>query len=217
MSVRVFLGEPPEHIKQWIINHRPVSSGITVTYENGTSVEVSSPFNAATMASLTAANIVSITVPDGASIDKTATDLFKACTKLSEITFGDDTTVPDDIETTISTWSLGLDEEGNTYLVVLYYGNGVVVINDADDSSGERGFKVDWNKFVGWLEDFDNSQLPEPGKCIIVPYKVDPIGNPVDTEWMILGYNKDIPRYVKYKNGNDRVYMDVLPGNSLLE
>jgi hypothetical protein len=37
MSVRVFLGEPPEHIKQWIITHnQPVSSGITVTYENGT-------------------------------------------------------------------------------------------------------------------------------------------------------------------------------------
>ena len=33
---------------------------------------------------------------------------------------------------------------------------------------------------------------------------------------MILGYNKDIPRFVKYKNGDTRVYMDVLPGTSLL-
>ena len=141
--------------------------------------------------------------------------MFKTCVKLSEITFGDNTTVPDDIEATISTWSLGLDSEGNTHLVVLYYGNGVVVINDTDDS-GERGFKVDWNKFVGWLENFDTSVLPEPGKSIIVPYKVDPNGEAVDTEWMILGYNKDIPRFVKYKNGDDRVYMDVLPGTALL-
>jgi hypothetical protein len=109
------------------------------------------------MASLTAADIVSITVPDGAFIDETATDLFKNCTKLSEITFGDKTTVPDDdvIETTVSTWSLGLDSEGNTHLVVLYYGNGVVVVNDSDDSSGETGFRLDWDKFVNLLEKFD--------------------------------------------------------------
>jgi hypothetical protein len=31
---------------------------------------------------------------------------------------------------------------------------------------------------------------------------------------MILGYNSDIPRFVKYKNGDTRVYMDVLPETS---
>jgi len=59
--------------------------------------------------------------------------------------------------------------------------------------------------------------LPEPGKSVIVPYKVDPDGEAVDTEWMILGYNKDIPRFVKYKDSDgNKVYMDVLPGTSLL-
>jgi hypothetical protein len=53
--------------------------------------------------------------------------------------------------------------------------------------------------------------LPEPGKSVIVPYKVDPDGEAVDTEWMILGYNKDIPRFVKYKDSDgNKVYMDVL-------
>ena len=52
MAVDIFLGEPPAHIKQWIIDHRTTSSKITVNYENGTYVEVSSPFNVTTMASL---------------------------------------------------------------------------------------------------------------------------------------------------------------------
>jgi hypothetical protein len=54
------------------------------------------------------------------------------------------------------------------------------------------------------------------GSSLTVPYKVDPDDEAVDTEWMILGYNKDIPRFVKYKNGDTRVYMDVLPEDLLL-
>lgn len=56
-----------------------------------------------------------------------------------------------------------------------------------------------WDDIVTKIENQDAS-LPAPSSSVVVPYKVDPNGEAVDTEWMILGYNKDIPRYVKYKD-----------------
>ena len=67
------------------------------------------------------------------------------------------------------------------------------------------------------LEDFNNSQdkLPAVGSYIKVPYKIDPKGNPVDTDWQILGYNGSIPKYVKYKDAEgNRVYVDIFPDTS---
>ena len=74
-----------------------------------------------------------------------------------------------------------------------------------------------WRNFMKNLEDFNNSQdkLPAVGTYIKVPYKVDPKGNPVDTDWQILGYNGSIPKYVKYKDAKgNRVYVDIFPDTS---
>ena len=72
-------------------------------------------------------------------------------------------------------------------------------------------------KIITSIDELVDGVLPSVGSTIPVDYKIDPNGEAVSTEWMILGYNKDIPRFVKYKDeAGNRVYMDVLPGTSLL-
>lgn len=51
------------------------------------------------------------------------------------------------------------------------------------------------------------NELPAIGSAIQVPYKVYDAGNFVMTPWQVLGYNGSIPEYVKYKNGDERIFV----------
>lgn len=47
-----------------------------------------------------------------------------------------------------------------------------------------------------------------PGSALSdVNYVVEDGRDPVQTTWIVLGYNKEIPEYVKYKNGDERVWV----------
>lgn len=68
-----------------------------------------------------------------------------------------------------------------------------------------------WESYSRSLENFQDSvigeQLPAVGSTIQVPYKVYDAGNFVMTPWQVLGYNGSIPEYVKYINGNDKIFV----------
>lgn len=68
-----------------------------------------------------------------------------------------------------------------------------------------------WDSYTECLENFQDSmigeQLPAVGSTIQVPYKVYDAGNFVMTTWQVLGYNGSIPEYVKYINGNDKIFV----------
>ena len=68
-----------------------------------------------------------------------------------------------------------------------------------------------WDLLALKLEYFTNDMigksLPAVGSEISVKYKVDAEGDFVDTPWQVLGYNGSIPEYVKYKNGNNRIFV----------
>lgn len=51
------------------------------------------------------------------------------------------------------------------------------------------------------------NELPAIGSTIQVPYKVYDAGNFVMTPWQVLGYNGSIPEYVKYKNGDNKIFV----------
>lgn len=69
-----------------------------------------------------------------------------------------------------------------------------------------------WDQLVDKLENFGSSDLPQVKTYLTVPYKVDPEGEAVDTDWQILGYNASIPKYVKYKDASgNKIYVDVFP------
>ena len=72
-----------------------------------------------------------------------------------------------------------------------------------------------WTKFGIWLKSFNTSKLPQVGSYVTVPYKVDPNGEAVDTEWQILGYNKSIPSRIRYVNGRDEIFVPTMIGNEL--
>ena len=72
-----------------------------------------------------------------------------------------------------------------------------------------------WTKFGIWLKSFNTSKLPAVGSYVIVPYKVDPNGEAVDTEWQILGYNKSIPSRIRYVNGFNEIFVPTMIGNEL--
>ena len=47
-----------------------------------------------------------------------------------------------------------------------------------------------------------------PGSALSgVNYVVEDGQDPVPTTWIVLGYNKEIPEYVKYKNGDERIWV----------
>lgn len=75
----------------------------------------------------------------------------------------------------------------------------------------KRYRKLYWSKLSEALTQFDESmigeQLPAVGSTITVPYKVDAEGDFIDTPWQVLGYNGSIPEYVKYKNGDDKIFV----------
>ena len=66
----------------------------------------------------------------------------------------------------------------------------------------------DWNDLVEKLENYPttSADLPIVGSYLSTSYE---IGDDefVPMEWQILGYNTSIPEYVKYKNGDDRIYV----------
>ena len=69
----------------------------------------------------------------------------------------------------------------------------------------------DWEELAAKLESFDagmiGSTLPAVGSEISVKYKVDAEGDFVNTPWQVLGYNGSIPEYVKYKYGEQRIFV----------
>lgn len=58
--------------------------------------------------------------------------------------------------------------------------------------------------------------LPKVGSTVLVDYVVDPLAGPVKTEWQVLGYNMSIPERIKYKNGNDVIYVTTIGPGGLL-
>ena len=59
-------------------------------------------------------------------------------------------------------------------------------------------------------------KLPKVGSTLLVDYVVDPLAGPVKTEWQVLGYNMSIPERIKYKNGNDVIYVSTIGPGGLL-
>lgn len=142
---------------------------------------------------------------EGAKIP-VADDSFLDCDKLVEVVA--DGYTAQEVAESVESWSLGIASDGTTHLVVVYCSDGVVVINDADSSSGELAPSINWEKFSEMLEDYPNMvAMPAVGSSLNVKYKVDVDADFVDTEWQILGYNKSIPEYVKYKNGSERIFV----------
>ena len=72
-----------------------------------------------------------------------------------------------------------------------------------------------WTKFGRWIKKFDTTKLPAVGSYVTVPYKVDPEGDAINTEWQILGYNKSIPSRIRYMNGKDEIFVPTMIGNEL--
>lgn len=135
-----------------------------------------------------------------------ADDSFLDCDKLVEVIA--DGYTAQEVAESVESWSLGIASDGTTHLVVVYCSDGVVVINDADSSSGELAPSINWEKFSEMLEDYPNMvAMPAVRSSLNVKYKVDVDADFVDTEWQILGYNKSIPEYVKYKNGSERIFV----------
>lgn len=83
--------------------------------------------------------------------------------------------------------------------------------------------------FVSDKTEFGDNELPAPGCALTIDYMikdgyydggtfVPTIGKsnvlahldaiePVATEWIVLGYNGNVPKYIKYKNGNTYKYV----------
>ena len=180
---------------------------LKATYDDGTEVQrgiASDGLKRSIITSLDYKNIESLDL--GTSTAEIQDGCFIDCDKLTELIL--DEMEAETVAEKVAAWDLGINNEGETHLVVVYCKDGVVVINDADSSSGEKGLRVNWSKFSEMLEDYPNMKaLPAIGTSLIVPYKVDINSDPVDTEWEVLGYNTSIPEYVKYKNGDDRIYV----------
>ena len=135
-----------------------------------------------------------------------AGDSFEDCNKLVELIA--DAYTCQEVADNVESWGLGIAEDGTTHLVVVYCSDGVVVINDADSSSGELAPTINWEEFSKMLEDMPNMvSMPKVGSSLNVKYKVDVNADFIDTEWQILGYNGSIPEYVKYKNGDERIFV----------
>lgn len=135
-----------------------------------------------------------------------AGDSFEDCNKLVELIA--DAYTCQEVADNVESWGLGIAEDGTTHLVVVYCSDGVVVINDADSSSGELAPTINWEKFSEMLEDMPNMvSMPKVGSSLNVKYKVDVNADFVDTEWQVLCYNGSIPEYVKYKNGDERIFV----------
>ena len=61
-----------------------------------------------------------------------------------------------------------------------------------------------------YTDDIMARVLPSVGSSIPVDYKIDQNGDFVTTEWIVMGYNKSIPQFVKYKNGKSVVYVSTV-------
>lgn len=81
-----------------------------------------------------------------------------------------------------------------------------------DCIGAHTALNVDWDIFSSALETYHTSNTdPIPvGTSVLVPYKVDLNGEAIDTQWVIMGYNKSIPQYVKYKNGDERIFVSTI-------
>lgn len=71
-------------------------------------------------------------------------------------------------------------------------------------------------KTIGTEDDMVDGVLPSVGTTIPVDYVVDPLAGPVKSQWQVLGYNMSIPERIKYKNGNDVIYVTTIGPGGLL-
>ena len=52
------------------------------------------------------------------------------------------------------------------------------------------------------------------GSSIVSKYENMSGKEPIDMEWIVLGYNASIPEYIKYMNGDERIYIRSATGEN---
>lgn len=215
MAQQVFLGEPSPVIKQFFLRTFSSSKSITITYTSGEEVKQSISSSGITVDTIKQLNYSEIESIDfGQNVIEIGTDSFLDCDNLNQLIM--EGYKSDTIVDKIADWGLGINSEGVTHLVIIYCQDGIIIINDQDSSSGEKMIHLDWDKFALMLEDYPTiTTLPAIRTSVAVPYKVDMNANPIDTEWEIIGYNTSIPEFVKYKNGDERIYVSSLASGLL--
>lgn len=87
-----------------------------------------------------------------------------------------------------------------------------------------RENNLGFNGITKLLESGSFDKLPPAGtylsaydSMLTCGYSINNDGTYIPTNWQILGYDASIPEYVKYKNGNEKVYMHTLSGGLLID